>query len=82
MSGALTEPVSENQLKPLTKPLSENEVKPLKKMLGKYGISTGDGSIGNKNIGANAFGITTLTRAPTTRMFGNYYASTGYKKYW
>lgn len=60
----------------------ENEVKPLKKLLGKYGISTGDGGIGNKAIGANAFGITTLTRAPTTRMFGNYYGSTGFKRYW
>jgi hypothetical protein len=60
----------------------ENEVKPMKKLLGKYGISTGDGSIGNKAIGASAFGITTLTLAPTTRLLGNMYSATGFKRYW
>lgn len=45
----------------------ENQVKPLKKLLAKNGITTGDGSIGNKAMSSN-FGMLSVTNAPTTRL--------------
>lgn len=58
----------------------ENEVKPFKKLLGKAGITSGDGGTGNKSLQGN-FGITTLSRAPTTRIYGGGIQS-NFRRYW
>jgi len=64
--------------------LVENQVKPLKKLLSKADITSGDGAIGNKNIGGGNFGITTLSRATTTRLYGHttYNGANAFRRYW
>lgn len=47
----------------------ENVVRPLKKRLAQAGITSGDGSIGNKPLNAaRSRGVLGLTNAPTTRL--------------